>query len=103
MLRFGYPRHSEILAIPELLGPSGNLDELSSRVQQASREIKQAEQEHRKSSELAVLRAKHLLLRGGEGRRREHTGQCAVVATTTTLSLHAEFTCSRTALGYCNR
>lgn len=86
VLRFGYPRSSEVLGVPELLGPV-NLDELSKRVHQISRQIAESEQTNGKNDETAVLRAS--LLAAQEAVKEavnEHVSQCSVVATTTTLA-----------------
>lgn len=86
ILRFGYPRNAEVLALSEILGPA-NLDELSRRVNQIARKIAVVERVEKQQSELAVLRAE--LLAAQEAVKdavREHVAQCSIVATTTTLA-----------------
>lgn len=86
VLRFGYPRKTEVLEVSELLGPA-ILDELSKRVHQISRQITATEREKGKNSDLALLRAK--LLAAQEAVKdavKEHVAKCSVVATTTTLA-----------------
>lgn len=86
ILRFGYPRKTEIIERPELLGPK-QLDELNQRVKEVSHQILKAEQDRLADAELAVLRTQ--LLAAQEAVKQAvdtHVQQCSVVATTTTLA-----------------
>jgi len=85
ILRFGYPRKTQIIERPELLGPL-ELDELNKKVKELSAQITKVERERNSSAEIAVLRAE--LLAAQEEVKNAvivHIRNSHVVATTTTL------------------
>lgn len=84
LLRYGYPRLSEVIESPELLGPE-NAEELSARVRASSRELACAEREKKDEAEIAGLRAE--LLAAQEALRETvaaHLQQARIVVSTTT-------------------
>lgn len=86
IFRYGYPRKSEILGFPELLGPA-NLDEHTQKIKLISSRISRAERAEASDADLAVLRAE--LLAEQESLKtlvKEHIKESQVVATTATLA-----------------
>lgn len=86
VLRFGYPRKTEIIEQPELLGPI-TLDVLNKEVKRISRLIEAAEKKHGTDVDLALLRTEFLAAQEAvKAAVAEHVKMAAVVATTTTLA-----------------
>ena len=86
ILRFGYPRKTQIIERAELLGPP-QLDEPNKRVKSLSAQITKAEREKSSSADIAVLRAE-LLATQEEVKNAvdAHIRHSQVVATTVTLA-----------------
>lgn len=86
ILRYGYPRSSEVLGIPELLGPL-ILDQLSKDAYRVAQQIRDIEQNLSGVSQTALLRANLLAIQEAiKTAVITHVAECAVVATTTTLA-----------------
>lgn len=86
ILRFGYPRKTQIIERPELLGPP-QLDELNKRVKTLSVQIAKAEREKSSSADIAVLRAEMLAAQEEvKNAVVAHIRHSQVVATTVTLA-----------------
>ncbi len=86
ILRFGYPRKSQILERSELLGPP-NLDKLTQRVKSLSLQISKTEREKDSDASTAILRAEMLATQ--EEIKNEvavHIRESRVVATTSALA-----------------
>jgi hypothetical protein len=88
--RYGYPRKTEILQRPELLGPVG-LDELNRKVRELANKIEAEERKGDVSGErVATLRAELLEVQETVKEKvRTHLENSWVVATTTTLAYMA--------------
>ena len=85
ILRFGYPRKTQIFERPELLG-SPALDELNRNVKNLSAHIQKAEREHQSQKHIAVLRTEMLAAQEAvKNAVVSHIEQCRIVATTVTL------------------
>ncbi len=87
ILRYGYPRKSEILSRPELLGAREQA-KISSQIKQLATTIQAgAKREDISESDLALKRAELFQLQEELKKLvRNHLQQCLVVATTTTLA-----------------
>lgn len=86
MLRYGYPRHPEILAREELLGPPA-LKQLSYAIQQLSQKLTQLRAREAAEAEMATARAEMLAAQEElKAAVVSHIGNARLVATTTTLA-----------------
>lgn len=86
VLRFGYPRRSQIIERAELLGPI-ELDGLNKEVGRIARLIEKAGKEEKTDVEIALLRTEFLAAQEAvKTAVAEHVKKAAVVATTTTLA-----------------
>jgi superfamily I DNA and/or RNA helicase/very-short-patch-repair endonuclease len=86
ILRFGYPKKTQIIERPELLGPP-ELDELNKRVKTLSTQIITDEREKSSTADIALLRAEMLATQEEVKNAVEtHIKQSLVVATTVTLA-----------------
>ena len=86
ILRYGYPRKSQIIDRPELLGPP-QLDQLSREVKRLARQIENAEKEEHEDVQLAVIRAGMLAAQDAvKAALSAHISNASVIATTTTLA-----------------
>jgi len=86
ILRYGYPRHLELLAQPELLGAQSE-QALSRDIKKKSDELREAEKTNQPETTKVILRTEILEMQ--EELKRlvlQHVSQCQVVATTTTLA-----------------
>ncbi|MBM3331609.1 hypothetical protein FJY68_07115 [candidate division WOR-3 bacterium] len=86
VLRYGYPRHPELLERHEVLGPIGQ-DERTRAVKTAAIHLREAEGQRRPEQELAALRTQ--LLAAQEELRssvKDHVRQCSLVFSTSTMA-----------------
>ncbi len=86
ILRFGYPRMSDVIEDARLRGPV-ELDELADEEQKVSRRLREAEKAHQSEEDLSALRAEMLDVQ--ERLReavRQHVQGCSVVFTTSTMA-----------------
>jgi hypothetical protein len=86
ILRYGYPRNSDVLERSEILG-TPILDEQTRKIRRLSSRIKVAEHKKVSDKEIAILRTE--LFAAQEELKRlvnDHVSNCSIVATTTTLA-----------------
>jgi len=86
ILRFGYPRKSEILSRPELLGSEAERVK-SNQIRQLSEQIRALAEQEGQEATLVIKRTELLELQEElKELTKAHVGHCRVVATTTTLA-----------------
>jgi hypothetical protein len=86
VLRYGYPRHPELLERTEVLGPIGQ-EERTQAVKAAAARLRDAEGQRRPEAELAALRTELLAAQEKlRGSVKEHVRQCSLVFSTSTLA-----------------